>query len=144
MILFSLFIQPRVTRAEVDLIWSRCHLKRDGNLDFYQFLREFGYSKRSAHYPNAKQNPPKRGDADFILTSNRLYGDSVLVHGAALNLIRAKWDELRREFAELDPYRTGYVQSDEFDDILTELCPAVNQDDLDILKSRFQTQNDSR
>jgi hypothetical protein len=144
MILFSLSIEPRVTRSEVDLIWSRCHLKLDGNLDFSQFLREFGYSKRSAHYPNAKQNPPKRGDADFILTSNRLYGDSVLVHGTALNLIRAKWDELRREFTELDPYRTGYVQSNEFDDILTELCPAVNQDDLDILKSRFQTQNDSR
>ncbi len=119
-------------------------MKRDGNLDFYQFLREFGYSKRSAHYPNAKQNPPKKGDADFILTSNRLYGDSVLVHGAVLNMIRSKWDELRREFTELDPYRTGYVQSDEFDDILSELCPSVNQEDLETLKVRFQSKNDSR
>ena len=140
----SLSVDPPVTRAEIDLIWSRCHLKRDGNLDFYQFLREFGYTKSSAHYPNAKRNPPKKGDADLILTSNRLYGDSVLVHGAALSVIRSKWDELRREFTELDPYRTGYVQSDEFDEIFSELCPSVNQEDLDMLKYRFQSNNDSR
>ncbi|CAF3658026.1 unnamed protein product [Rotaria sp. Silwood1] len=147
-LLYDLFkrldIKPEVTRNEIDLIWSRCHLKENGHLDFYQFLREFGYTKRSAHYPNAKKNPPKRGDADFLLTSRKLYGDSVLVHGTALNAIRSNWDDLRREFTELDPYRTGYVQSDEFDDILTELCPSVNQEDLDILKFRFQTQNDSR
>ncbi|CAF2140370.1 unnamed protein product [Rotaria magnacalcarata] len=147
-LLFDLFkrlsLKPEVTRSEIDLIWSRCHLKENGHLDFYQFLREFGYSKRSAHYPNAKKNPPKRGDADFLLTSRKLYGDSILVHGTALNAIRSNWNELRREFAELDPYRTGYVQSDEFDEILTELCPSVNQDDLDIFKFKFQTQNDSR
>ncbi len=119
-------------------------MKENGNLDFYQFLREFGYSKHSAHYPNAKQNPPKKGDADFLLTSRKLYGDSVLVHGAALNAIRSNWDQLRREFTQLDPFRTGFIQSDEFDDILMELCPAVNQEDLDMLKSRFQTKNDQR
>jgi hypothetical protein len=73
-----------------------------------------------------------------------LYGDSVLVRGAVLNVIRSKWNELRREFTELDPFRTGYVQSDEFDDILSEHCPSVNQEDLDVLKYRFQTENDSR
>ncbi|CAF4227745.1 unnamed protein product, partial [Rotaria sordida] len=97
----------------------------------------------SAHYPNAKQNPPKRGDADFLLTSRKLYGDSVLVHGAALNAIKSNWDQLRQEFTQLDPYRTGYLQSDEFDDILIELCPAVNQEDLDMLKFRFQNKHDS-
>jgi Ca2+-binding EF-hand superfamily protein len=147
-LLYDLFkglsLEPPITRSEVDLIWSRCHLKRDGNLDFYQFLREFGYSKHSAHYPNAKHNPPKKGDADFILTSNSLYGDSVLIHGAVLNVIRSKWDELRREFTELDPYRTGYVQSDEFNDVLSELWSSINEEELDMLKYRFQTKNDSR
>ncbi len=71
-----------------------------------------------------------------------MYGDSVFVHGAALNAIRLNWDQLRKEFTQLDPYRTGYVQSEEFDDISTELCPAVNQEDLDMLKFRFQTQHD--
>ncbi|CAF3437010.1 unnamed protein product, partial [Rotaria sp. Silwood2] len=146
-LLYDLFkrldIKPEVTRTEIDLIWSRCHLKENGHLDFYQFLREFGYSKRSAHYPNAKQNPPKRGDADFLLTSRKLYGDSVLVHGTALNVIRSNWDQLRKEFTQLDPYRTGYVQSDEFDDILTELCPQVNQEDIDMIKFRVQTKHDS-
>lgn len=119
-------------------------MKENGNLDFYQFLREFGYTKRSAHYPNAKQNPPKKGDSDFLLTSRKLYADTVLVHGAALNAIRSNWDELRQEFTQLDPYRTGFIQSDEFDEILTELCPAVNQEDLDIIKFRFQTKDDLR
>ncbi|CAF5073725.1 unnamed protein product, partial [Rotaria socialis] len=61
--------------------------------------------------------------------------DSVLVHGAALNAIRSYWDKLRREFTELDPYRTGYLQSDELDDILTQHCPSVNQEDLDMLQA---------
>ncbi|CAF4042948.1 unnamed protein product [Rotaria sordida] len=147
-LLYDLFkrlsLKPEVTRSEIDLIWSHCHLKENGHLDFYQFLREFGYSKRSAHYPNAKKNPPKRGDADFFLTSRKLYGDSVLVHGTAINAIKSNWDKLRQEFTQLDPYRTGYLQSDEFDDILTELCPSVNQEDLDMLKFRFQTEYDSR
>ncbi|CAF0859260.1 unnamed protein product [Adineta ricciae] len=139
-----LYLEPAITRDEVDLIWERCHLKRDGTLDFYQFLREFGYSKQSAHYPNARNHPPKRGDADFILTSNKLYGENILVHTHARNVIRTNWDRLRREFAELDPYRTGYVQPEEFDDVLSELCPAVNQEDLYLIKSKLHTQHDPR
>ncbi len=77
------------------------------------------------------------------MTLSKLYGDSVLVHGTALNAIRSNWDQLRREFTQLDPYRTGYIQSDEFNKILTEFCPAANQD-VDMLKFRFQTQHDSR
>ncbi|CAF3759605.1 unnamed protein product [Rotaria socialis] len=112
-------VKPEVNHSEIDLIWSDCHLKENQHLYFYQFLREFGYSKRSVHYLNAKQNPPRR----------------VLVHGAALNAIRSYWDKLRREFTELDPYRTGYLQSDEFDDILNQHCPSVNQEDLDMLQA---------
>ena len=142
--IFRLYLEPAITHDEVDLIWERCHLKRDGTLDFYQFLREFGYSKQSAHYRNARNLPPKRGDADFILTSNKLYGENILVHTHARNVIRTNWDRLRREFAELDPYRTGYVQPEEFDDVLSELCPAVNQEDLYLIKSKLHTQHDPR
>jgi len=126
------------------LILSNCHLKENGKLDFYQFLREFGYKKQDAHFPNAKQNPPKKGDSDFLLTSRKLYGDSVLVHGTALNAIRSNWDDLKSEFVLLDPYRTGFIQPEEFDDILQELCPAVNQQDLDMFRHKFQTKHDSR
>ena len=143
-VLFSLSISPSISRDEVDLLWSRCHLKENGRLDFYQFLREFGYSKGSAHYPNAKSNPPRRGDADSFLTSRKLYGDSVLVHGTTLNAIRANWNELRREFLQLDPYRTGFIQSEEFDEIINELCPAGNQEDRHRFKDKFQTKTDSR
>ena len=113
-------------------------------MDFYQFLREFGYTKSSAHYPNAKQNPPRRGDADFLLTSRKLYGDSVLVHGTALNAIRSNWNELKDEFLHFDPYQTGFIQTEEFDEILTDLCPAVNDEDLLNLREKFQNKNDSR
>lgn len=142
--LFSLSVSPSITRSEIDALWSRCHLKENGKLDFYQFLREFGYTKGSAHYPNAKSHPPRRGDADFLLTSRKLYGDSVLVHGTTLNAIRSNWNELRREFVQLDPFRTGFIQSEEFDEILTELCPIINQEDLQTFKHKFQTKADSR
>ncbi|CAM4876774.1 unnamed protein product [Rotaria socialis] len=59
-------VKPEVNHSEIDLIWSDCHLKENQHLYFYQFLREFGYSKRSVHYLNAKQNPPRRGDADLF------------------------------------------------------------------------------
>ena len=119
-------------------------MKENRRLDFDEFLREFGYSKGSAHYPNAKQNPPKRGDADFLLTSRKLYGDSVLVHGNVINVIRSNWDQLRKELIEVDPHRTGYVHSEEFDEIFTELCPSLDEDDLQRIKFPFQTNNDRR
>ncbi|CAF1076134.1 unnamed protein product, partial [Didymodactylos carnosus] len=146
--MFDLFkklnIKPPITHTEIKLLWTRCHLKVNNNLDFYQFLREFGYTKRSATYPNAKRNPPRRGDCDFLLTSRKLYADNILVHGSALNAIRSNWDELRREFTELDPYRTGYIMGEEFDDVLYDICPVVNQEDLETFKTKFKTGNDGR
>ncbi|CAF3737315.1 unnamed protein product [Adineta steineri] len=92
---------PQLQRLHAD------PFSKNGNLNYSQFLREFGYTKRSALYPNAKQNP--------------LETDSVLVHDAALNAIKSNWDQLRKELTQLDSYKTGYIQFDEFDDILTEL-----------------------
>ncbi|CAF1497870.1 unnamed protein product [Adineta steineri] len=143
-LLKRLSIEPEITRSEIDLIWERCLLKRDGTLDFYQFLRQFGYSKHSAHYPNARQRPPRKGDSDLVLTSNKLYGESIIVHGNVRNMVRTNGDKLRRMFAELDPYRTGYVQPEEFDEILLELCPELNQEDLYLIKSKLQTFDDPR
>jgi hypothetical protein len=39
---------------------------------YLQFVRHFGFSARSAHFPNAKVNPPRKGDADFMIRSRKL------------------------------------------------------------------------
>ncbi|CAF1321815.1 unnamed protein product [Adineta steineri] len=146
--LFELFqrlsIKPEITHKEIELIWSQCLLKQNKTLDFHQFLRQFGYSKESAHYPNAKENPPKRGDSDCLLTSNKLYGDSILTHESTRQFIKSNWNKIRQEFIQIDPYKTGFIQQEEFDEILTDVCPAMNQQDLQILKNKFQTTNDAR
>ncbi|UJR34858.1 hypothetical protein I4U23_027637 [Adineta vaga] len=137
-------IKPEISFKEIQLIWSQCHLKESGKLDFDEFLRQFGYSKASAHYPNAKQNPPTKGDRDFLLTSNKLYGDTILVHDTTRHMIKTNWENLRREFVQIDPYRTGFVHSEEFDEIIIEFCPSIVQQDLDLLKKDYQNINDSR
>jgi hypothetical protein len=38
----------------------------------WQFIRHFGFSMRSAAFPNAKVQPPRRGDADFMIRSRKL------------------------------------------------------------------------
>lgn len=137
-------IEPAISSNEIELIWSNCHLKENGRLDFYQFLREFGYSKGSAHFPNAKSNPPKRGDADFLLTSRKLYGDSVLVQGTTLNGIKSNWHLLRDDFFLVDPYRTGFVQSEEFNEIVVQCSPVINDEDLQLIRDRFQSKDRKR
>lgn len=58
------------------------------------------------------------------------YGDSVLVYGTTLSTITSNWNEIRREFTQVEPYTIDYVQSNEFDDILTELCLVFNNKTL--------------
>lgn len=120
---------------EIQVLWSKCHLKENGTLDFEQFFRQFGYSKKSAQYPNAKTNPPIRGDRDFLLTSNKLYADSILVQETTRHAIRVHWDQFKQEFLQLDPYRTGFVHEEEFEELLMELCPRATQDDIQLLKN---------
>ncbi len=142
--MFSLNLEPEISWKEVEILWSHCLLKQNGSLDFYQFLRQFGYSKDSSHYPNSKQNPPQRGDKDFLLTSNKLHSNSILIHQTLRHSIKTNWDQLRQQFIQLDPTRNGFIQSEEFDQILTRFCPSVNQQDLQIIKSTFQNENHSR
>ncbi len=65
-------VQPEITRGEVRELWKTFITNTDKTLDFLQFTRHFGYSLRSAAFPNAKSNPPKRGDNDFRIRSRKL------------------------------------------------------------------------
>ncbi|XP_063314192.1 EF-hand calcium-binding domain-containing protein 6-like [Pelobates fuscus] len=130
-------IQPAVTRGEIRRIWNTLITNQDKTLDYLQFVRHFGYSPKSACYPNAKISPPKKGDGNFKMRSNKLNCDSDIL----IDNVRAKveylWDDLHREFEDLDPYHTGYVSREEFQDILLELCIQLNEYEREMLTKKF-------
>ncbi len=65
------------------MLWKKFNnLKDNKKLAYWQFIRHFGYSKESAAFVNSKKNPPKKGDNDMMLTSNKLGRDSILIRGS--------------------------------------------------------------
>ncbi|KAM8938835.1 EF-hand calcium-binding domain-containing protein 6-like [Pelodytes ibericus] len=137
-------IQPAVTRGEIRRLYNTFITNNDKTLDYLEFVRHFGYSPKSACYPNAKINPPKKGDGDFKIRSKKLNCDSDIL----IDNVRAKveylWDDLQREFEDLDPYYTGYVSKEEFKDILTDLCIQLNEYEREMLAKKFQSSGDGR
>jgi hypothetical protein len=75
-------INPEITRQEIDVIWREFILKDNKLLDYWQFIRHFGYSKESGAYKNARVAPPKRGDCDMMLTSKNLGRDNMIIRGS--------------------------------------------------------------
>lgn len=65
-------VRPEVTRGEIRDIWKTFITNKDKTLDYYEFVRHFGFSKTSAAFPNAKRVPPRHGDADFMIRSRKL------------------------------------------------------------------------
>ncbi|XP_075053076.1 EF-hand calcium-binding domain-containing protein 6-like [Mixophyes fleayi] len=137
-------IQPGVSRGEIRRLWSTFITNQNNTLDYLQFVRHFGYSPKSACYPNAKISPPKKGDGDFKIRSKKLNCDSDIL----IDNVRAKveylWDDLRREFEDLDPYSTGFVSKEEFKDLLTELCIQLNEYEREMLAKKFESKGDGR
>ena len=54
------------------------------------------------------------------------------------------WDDLQREFLNMDPYATGYVTKEEFKDVLSELCVHLTDWELEGLCERFAIKKDGR
>ncbi|XP_056416023.1 EF-hand calcium-binding domain-containing protein 6-like isoform X2 [Hyla sarda] len=137
-------IQPGVTRGEIRRLWSTFITNQNKTLDYLEFVRHFGYSPKSACYPNAKISPPKRGDGDFKIRSKKLNCDSDIL----IDNVRAKveylWDDLHREFGDLDPYHTGFVSKEEFKDLLSELCIHLNDYEREMLSKKFESNGDGR
>ena len=52
------------------------------------------------------------------------------------------WEDLRREFMEMDPYKTGAVSAEEFRNVLSELCVHLNNFELNMLTRKFMTSDD--
>lgn len=140
----QLKINPAISRDEIDLLWSEFILKDNKKLEYWQFIRHFGYSKKSAAFLNSKVAPPKRGDNDMMLTSNKLGRDSILIRGTVQSKLFFQYEVLRRTFLEIDPYHTNYLLRDEFEEILTDLCPELNKEEMEFICSKYENTVDGR
>ncbi|XP_026059644.1 EF-hand calcium-binding domain-containing protein 6 [Carassius auratus] len=136
-LLKRLELHPEVTRGEVRRLWSSLFTQQDGSVDFQQFIRHFGPSPKSCCYPNAKHNPPKRGDNDLMRLSKRFNCVSDILVDALRAKVELSVSELWTEFSEMDFSGTGFVSSDEFKDILMSLCVHLSQYECDLLAKKF-------
>uniref|UniRef100_A0A452HGW1 EF-hand domain-containing protein n=1 Tax=Gopherus agassizii TaxID=38772 RepID=A0A452HGW1_9SAUR len=107
-----------------------------------EFVRHFGYSPSSSCFPNAKISPPRKGDNNFRLFSKKLSCDSDILVDRVRAKVEYLWDDLKKEFEELDPYHTGFVSKKEFKDILTELCVDLNEYECEMLGQKFESNGD--
>lgn len=54
------------------------------------------------------------------------------------------WDDLHREFTGIDPYNTGCVSTEEYREVLQELCVYLSDYELDMLTNKFMTADNDR
>ncbi|XP_059167514.1 EF-hand calcium-binding domain-containing protein 6-like [Physella acuta] len=137
-------IKPEISRGEIRDLWRTFITNSDKTLDYLQFVRHFGFSLRSAAFPNAKIVPPRRGDADFMIRSRKLNCAADMLQDNLRSKVDYLWDDLRLEFTNMDPYNTGYVTKEEFREVLTELCVNLSNVELEQLIGKFQVKDDGR
>lgn len=137
-------IKPEVTRGEIRDLWKTFITNKDKTLDYYEFVRHFGFSKTSAAFPNAKRVPPRHGDADFMIRSRKLNCAADMLQDSLRSKIDYMWEDLRKEFVGMDPYGTGFVSQEEYRDVLKELCVHLSEFELDTLTRKFDIKKDGR
>lgn len=132
-------IDPTINRAEIRSIWKSLITNTDNTLDFLQFARHFGYSLKSAAFPNAKIQPPRKGDSDLMMRSRKLNCAADMLMDSLRSKIDYMWEDIRREFEIMDPYKTGLVSKEEFRDVMTELCVHLSNYELELLTKKYAT-----
>lgn len=137
-------IHPEISRGEIRDLWKTFITNTDKTLDYHQFVRHFGFSIRSAAFPNAKINPPRKGDADFMLRSRKLNCAADMLQDNLRAKVDYMWEDLRKEFIAMDPYGTGFVQREEFRDLVTELCVHLSDYEVNMLCDKFEIKKDGR
>lgn len=147
-LMFKLFkkipIVPAITREEVVTLWKNFILKDNKRLAYWQFIRTFGYTKKSAAFLNSKHHPPTRGDNDMMLTSNKLGRDSILIRGGVQSKLFLLFDVLKRSFQDVDPHFTNFLLKEEFEEILTEICPELNEQEMQYIYSKHTHQSNGK
>ena len=54
------------------------------------------------------------------------------------------WDDLRKEFVNMDVYGTGFVTQEEFREVCRELCVHLSDYELDSIVRKFDLRKDGR
>jgi Ca2+-binding EF-hand superfamily protein len=140
----KLNVKPEITRGEIRRLWDTFITSQNRSYNFLEFIRHFGHSMKSAAFPNAKLNPPKRGDSDFLIRSRKLNCAADMLEDNLRSKVDYMWDDLRKEFLGLDVYGTGFVSKEEFRDVLQELCVHLSAYELESLCCRFEIKQDGR
>ncbi|KAM9324585.1 EF-hand calcium-binding domain-containing protein 6-like [Gastrophryne carolinensis] len=130
-------IQPKMSREEVRKLWKMLIQNQDNTVDYFQFIRHFGYSTKSSCFPNAKISPPVRGDGDCLVRSLKLNSDTKIIANFLQTKVKLLLDDLWLQFRELDPKNSGCITKEEFLDILQELSPDLTKHQCDSLANKF-------
>ncbi|KAG8548553.1 hypothetical protein GDO81_024985 [Engystomops pustulosus] len=130
-------VNPEISREEVGRIWKTLILNQDQTVDYYQFIRHFGFSTKSSCFPNAKISPPVRGDGDCLIRSLKLNSDTRIIANFLQTKVMLLLDDLWIQFKELDPKNSGSVTREEFLDLLQELSPDLTKHQCDTIAAKF-------
>ncbi|XP_069835885.1 EF-hand calcium-binding domain-containing protein 6-like [Dendropsophus ebraccatus] len=130
-------VSPEMSREDVGRIWKTLILNQDQTVDFYQFVRHFGFSIKSSCFPNAKISPPVRGDVDCLIRSLKLNSDTKIIANFLQTKVKLLLDDLWLQFRELDPQGSGCVTREEFLDLLQELSPDLTKHQCDTIAAKF-------
>eukprot|EP00794_Sanderia_malayensis_P016835 gene16835-18533_t len=133
-----------LSRNEMKRLWDTVITDQKGHLEFMQFVRHFGYSLKSAAFPNAKISPPKRGDSDFQLRSKKLNSAYDMLEDNLRSRIDQNWEEIHKYFHEIDPQRTGFATNDQFRSVFQKLCIQLTDYECDVLSKKFDILKDGR
>lgn len=133
-----------ISRNEVKRLWDTLITDQRGSLEYWQFVRTFGYSLDSAAFPNAKVSPPKRGDNDFMMRSNKLNSDKHLLHHLLKSNIDFHWETLWNEFTAIDRQGTGTVPRKDFMNILQDMCVELTDYESQVLCDKFDPKKEGR
>ncbi|XP_015764161.1 PREDICTED: EF-hand calcium-binding domain-containing protein 6-like [Acropora digitifera] len=133
-----------ITRNEIKRMWDTLITDQRGYLEYWQFVRTFTYSLDSAAFPNAKVSPPKRGDNDFMMRSNKLNSDKHLLHHLLKSNIDRHWEALWNEFTSIDRQGTGNVSRNEFKNILQDMCVELTEYECQVLCDKFDPKKEGR
>ncbi|XP_043911774.1 EF-hand calcium-binding domain-containing protein 6-like [Protopterus annectens] len=136
-LLKRLNIQPSVSRDEISELWKHMIPNQDKTVSFLEFTRHFGFSPKSACYLNAKVSPPVKGDGDFLVRSRKLNSDTEIIENKLRAKVALSLDDLWTHFQELDTNNSGFVSKEDFRDVLTELCPELNNYQFEMIANKF-------
>jgi len=137
-------VKDQFTVDDIKRIWKEFITNKNNTLDFYYFIRHYGYSLKSAAYPNAKLAPPQIGDNDLMMRSRKLNNAIIMLEDNLRSKIEIMWEDLRKNFIKMDPLLTGLVKKKDFTDVLSELCDQLTEKEIEAIVKKYEVKKEKR